>query len=202
MLVAGAAALVGVFSFIGKASASRPLPKAKPPTLDGAVKLAIKTLGAGAHPYTLTDFAYAAAYPQCPSVIDPADPEHDECRELWLQILTKVFAAAGIDPDAPLERPDPSTSTGIAADIARFLSDLTVAQRAKLRTILGASRYDNIVASAEAGSDASVQAQLMALRRDVEKLVAESPLQAFALYNQLQTLLGEAKLKDFLAIAK
>lgn len=201
-IFAAAGVGLGIFSYVTQAKAGKRLPKSKGLSLDGAVKLAIKTLGADAHPYTLTDFAYTAAYPWCPSVIDPADPEHDECRELWMGALVKVFEATGIDPDAPLERPDPSLSSGIAADIATFLSKLTVSQRAELRTILGASRYDNIVSSAEAGNDASVQAQLMALRRDVEKLVSTSPLQAYALYSQLQKLLGDKKLEEFLAIAK
>lgn len=200
--LAGAAGLV-VLGYITQAKAARkPLPKAKGVSPDKAVQQAIAALGVDAHPWMLTDFAYSAAYPECPAVIDPTDPEHDTCRGLWLDMLIKMSEATGLDPDVPIKPPDPSKSTGVAADIANFLAALTANQRSELRTILGAERYDNLVSASEAGNDGSVQALLLAMRKDVEKLVKESPLQAYSLYSQLQKLLGDAKLEEFLEIAK
>jgi hypothetical protein len=199
-LAAAVAAGGLAFSFVQKAQAKKPLPKAKALTPERAAALAVKELGADAHPYMLTDFAYSAAYPQCPAVIDPTNPEHDVCRGYWLDMLIKIRDIAGVDPETPIEEPDPAKSTGIAAGIAAFLAKLTESQRAELRTILGAQRYDNIVSASQAGNDGSVRAQVVTMRKEVEKLMKTSPLQAYSLYSQLQKLLGDAKLEEFLGI--
>jgi hypothetical protein len=37
-----------------------------------------------------TDWAYHHAYPACPEVIDPSNPEHEECQEAWLRLRSYI----------------------------------------------------------------------------------------------------------------
>jgi hypothetical protein len=41
-----------------------------------------------------TDWAYHHAFPDCPEVIDPNNPEHDECKDLWLLMRQYIQEAS------------------------------------------------------------------------------------------------------------
>jgi len=179
---------------------AKPLPRAKALPPNQAVKAAVDQLGVDAHPYALTDFAYALAYPECPTVPDEDDPEHDRCRGLWIEMSMLVRDTLGIDPDAEVE--PPPASSGIAQGVLDFIASLNEYQRTEIRRIVGALRYDGLIAAAESGSDAAVQAQMMMLRKDAEKLMKDSPLQAAQMAFKLQSVLGDAKVEEFLELAK
>lgn len=179
---------------------AKPLPKAKALPPSDAVKAAIDQLGADAHPYALTDFAYALAHPECPTVPEETNPDHDRCRGLWMEMSILVRDTLGIDPDAPVEEPPPST--GIAKSVLDFFESLNDFQRTEVRRIVGADRYDGLLAAAQSGSDAAVQAQMMVLRKDAQKLMKDHPLDAARMAFRLQEVLGDAKVQEFLELAK
>jgi hypothetical protein len=197
-LVAGGA----VTLYALRARAKKPLPRSKAMPPEEAVTAAIDQLGVDAHPYALTDFAYALAYPECPTVPDENDPSHDRCRGLWLDMSIRVRDRLGLDPDAPVEPAPEKMEEGIAKQLCDFFDSLTASQKKEVRSIVREDRYDNLVSTCEAGNDAAVRAQILSLRKEVEKLFKDHPLDASMLYFQLRDVLGEQKVEEFLDIVK
>jgi len=201
----GAALLVGgaVTLYALRVRARKPLPKPEGMSPKEAVTAALEQLGIDAHPYSLTDFAYALAYPECPTIPDEQDPQHDRCRGLWMEMSMRVRDRLGLDPDAPVEPPtEPPPDTGLATQLCDYFDNLTASQRKEVRVIVREDRYDNLVSACEAGNDAAVRAQILILRKDVETLFKEHPLDASALYFKLRDVLGEEKVEEFLDIVK
>ena len=198
-----AGVVVTGYALRARARAKKPLPKAKGIPPKQAVTAAIDQLGRDAHPYALTDFAYVLAYPECPTVPDEKNPEHDRCRGLWLEMAMRVRDRLGLDPDEPIEpKPSVPKNNGLAKSLCDYFDSLTEKQRTGVRSIIGAERHDKLLDACEADNDAVVRAQILTLRKDVEKLFKDDPLGAYMLYRQLQDVLGEEKVEEFLDIIK
>lgn len=162
------------------------------PSPEEAVLEAREILGPVASADDVADMAYAAAYPECPTVLDPNDPKHQGCIAAWMA-LKKMAAPKGPAPSKPARGP--------AAETERWLDGLTSQQRTELRDIIGTSYYDPISSAAWAGDDDATVKAVLRLKADTERLLAENPIAAASRYSQLKALLGP-KLDTFLEMAE
>lgn len=155
-----------------------------------AADAAINKLGAGASLTKLTDVAYAMLWPKCPGKLDPANPAHQSCVRLWLQMQDVV---AGRLPPPSISPPaaSPLPTTGPAADLRGWLESLTSEQRDNLRENLGAKYYDPIVARAAAGDDAGAVQAVRDLRTHMEAFAEEEPFAALSMLASIKSSLGD-----------
>lgn len=186
--IAGAV-LVGVYFVARNVLAAPKKPTVKKYGPDKAVSTAIEELGENAGVMTLTDLAYPLAYPNCPPLLDPDDPTHADCIAKWIDLRDRVAKRVPAGKGTGGAR-------GIAKKVDKWFDGLSSSQRTQLRSAIGAELYDPIANGANANNDSQVLAGLLRLKRSVYDLIAESQLQALALYSKLQDILGP-KLDEF-----
>jgi hypothetical protein len=168
---------------------------------EDAVDRAIEILGPDASAIDVTDAAYPLAYPDCPERLDPEDPLHEECIDLWTDLHDLAKEQLPTKKWGPRPVPDDAPSDGPAADMRAWLAGLTPHQRKELRRIIGPKYYDPIKRSANAGNDGKTVGNVLRLKRAIEDFKEEDPFAALKQYNELRQLLGP-KLDELIATAK
>jgi hypothetical protein len=168
-------------------------------TPDDAIERAIEILGASATPTEVTDAAYSMAYPDCPEKLDPSEPTHAQCIDLWKGL--HALAKQALPGQRPRPVPDDLPDEGPAADMRRWLDSLSAHQRSELRRIIGPKYYDPIKRSAAAGDDGKTVGNVLRFKRAVEKFAEEDKMAALSQYLELKKLLGP-KLDELLETAQ
>lgn len=76
---------IGVYALAARRRETPERGKATPEEAQ-AVEQALAELGRDANPNDAADIAYWELHPECPHWLDPADPAHDQCIDVWLRI--------------------------------------------------------------------------------------------------------------------
>lgn len=194
--------MAGFFVGAGLARAIIGPPRHAPdPALVRAADRAVASRRDGEPVSLVVNAAYHDARPACPRQLDPDNPEHAECIQVWLRLRDLVVAML---PPPAIPAPDDAASglsqEGPAADVRAWLSSLTAEQRAGLRDLVGAKHYDGIAGAAAAGNDRRTRKAMRALQDDLEQLADDHPLEAMRKYAALQSLLGD-KLDELSGLA-
>jgi hypothetical protein len=195
-IVGGALLLGGGVAYAKMRKApSEPLPP------EQAVREAIQILGENADADDIANAAYPLAHPDCPDTLDPEDPSHGPCIDKWLALRDLAESIMPTNQRPPRRDGAPLPTEGPAADMRAWLDSLTQSQRSQLRDLIGASNYDPIKRAAQAGDDGQTVASVLRLKRNIEKLVDDDPIEAAKQYHALKTLLGP-KLDELLDLAE
>jgi hypothetical protein len=182
---------VAGYAFYAKAKPKIP----PPPSAQKSVQKAITILGPKGS-IEIADLAYTMAYPKCPKKLDPKNANHADCIAKWLKLreiaLVELPKSSSNDND---------TGPGPADDMVEWLDSLTSSQKSGLKKLIGDEHYTDIDTSARSGNDSKTVSAVLRFKSDIELLVEEHPLDAFAKYRDLKELLGP-KLEELLKKAQ
>jgi len=165
------------------------------------VARALEILGEGAEVIEIADVAYTMVYPDCPPLLDPEDPTHEECIAAWLQLRDLAIDQLPAPAGRPSKTQEGLASTGPAADLRGWLESLTSTQRSELRTIIGSTYYDPMKRSAYEGDDGGVVRAVLRFKASAEAYASKDKMGALARYMELTDLLGP-KLDELMRLAK